>query len=141
MVHGSQQPLPKEEDMKLTGMQVLASFNALSALARSDVPVLTAYKIAMTLKALKDEATTIDEIRVKLLDKYGKKDDNGRPIVENNGYVLADKETFDAEIKVLFDKETEYAIHPIKMDELGADIKFSPVLLMALLEAGLIMKD
>lgn len=127
--------------MTLTGMQLLTCNNALSVLGQQDIPILVAHKIALLIRALKAEVATIDELRVKLLEKYAKKDDNGRLMTKDNGYVLEDAEKFNDEFRLLLDKQFDLELRPLRLSELGTDFKFSPVLLLALLDAGIVIKD
>lgn len=53
------------------------------------------------------EFSEYDQEREKLAIKHAKKDEKGNPVIENNQYVLEDKEAFDKEFEKLKEKNKE----------------------------------
>lgn len=126
--------------MKLTAAQILDGYQGLVQTSTAELPVLVAYKIALTLRALKHEVEPLEEARKALLRRHAKKDANGRPIVEDDEYQLDDRPAFEDELKTLRDREIEIDLNPIDLKEFGGEAKFNPVALMLVLEAGLVTK-
>lgn len=90
------------------------------------------------------EYTEYDKERVKLAVKYSKKDENGKPVIENNVYQIEDQKAFEEvvnklreekketiekrnhqidEYGKLLEEETKITLYKIKEENLPADIK------------------
>jgi len=56
------------------------------------------------IKNVTPEVVEYEEQRVKICEDFAKKDDNGKPIVEKELYVITDQETFRSKMVELFEK-------------------------------------
>ena len=57
------------------------------------------------LKLLNESASETEEFRKELLEKYAKKDDKGKSLIENNSYVLEDATGFNKEYLELMNED------------------------------------
>jgi len=95
------------------------------------LPIKAAYAFTKFAKKLQKEVQTYEENRRKLIDTYGLRDENGKLVINNGIYEIADKENFNKEFVELSDIETEIDFDPISLGALG-DISLSPLSIMAL---------
>ncbi len=106
--------------MKVKIKRLIETYNNLSLVKDVDCEIVFSYAIAKNRRNLKSELEIFeeftkpseeyekyDEKRVKLAAKYAKLDDDGRPVVKDNSYIISkdNRPTFEAEMKEL---EEEY---------------------------------
>ena len=68
---------------------------------------------------LKEIVDNFDEARQTLVKSLADKDENGEPLVENNNYVVRDKEQLNKEFIELQKLETEVEFDTISVDDLA----------------------
>ncbi len=68
---------------------------------------------------LKEIADNFEEARQTLVKSLADKDENGEPLVENNNYVVRDKEQLNKEFIELQQLETEVEFDTISVDDLA----------------------
>ena len=68
---------------------------------------------------LKEIVDNFDEARQTLVKSLAEKDENGEPLVENNNYVVRDKEQLNKEFIELQQLETEVEFDTISVDDLA----------------------
>lgn len=68
---------------------------------------------------LKEIVDNFDEARQMLVKSLAEKDENGEPLVENNNYVVHDKEQLNKEFIELQQLETEVEFDTISVDDLA----------------------
>lgn len=68
---------------------------------------------------LKEIVDNFDEARQTLVKSLAEKDENGEPLVENNNYVVHDKEQLNKEFIELQQLETEVEFDKISVDDLA----------------------
>jgi hypothetical protein len=93
---------------------------SLSKLATKDIKINIAYKIGKLLKVLNQELKNLEESRINLVKKYGKKDEGGEDIrvpVERT-------EEFMLEFNGLMQEKVSVDFEPIPYQEFG-DISLS----------------
>ena len=126
--------------MKFTLNEVLGMKQGLDVILAKELPVKTAYWLARFLDKVKAEYTAMDKVRITLIEKYAKKDKDGKPMMKKvkdgerpKEYDLTDEnmEKFQAEYAELGKTEFEIDFKPIKLDQLG-DIKLKPIVLVQL---------
>lgn len=101
--------------MKMTNQEIL-NFAGL-ALGGKHLPVRITYAIQKNAKTIEAALKAYDETRKSLLEKYAKKDDEGKPIIENNEYTIENAENWNADMTELLTTETEVDIHKVSFDE------------------------
>jgi hypothetical protein len=103
----------------------------LNELLGKEIPVKPAYWFGKLAKKIQKEVVEFEENRMKLVNKYAIKDDNGQPVAENGKYQFNNQEEFQAEFKELVETDIEIDFNPISLDLLG-DVKLSPVVMIGL---------
>jgi hypothetical protein len=113
---------------------------ALDRLYEQSLPVKTAFKLKGAMKTVREEFVKYEDIRNKALNKYGKKDENDKLILDSKNQVQFDGDNLKDFIKEINDLSTvDVDIATIKMSELGDNINVSIKDLEAL--DGLIVED
>lgn len=87
-----------------------------------------AYKVARLAREMERELKTFDEARTKLIHKYGKKDENDKLIIDDNGQYTVEPnkiQDFNNEINEVFNTKVELNATTIKLSELD-DCELSP---------------
>lgn len=99
----------------------------LQKIAKKELPIKTSWKISKFLNKINNELSSIENERIKLVNKYGKIDDNTKEIkVPQENENLFKKEFLDfLSVNVNIDCET------IKIEDLG-DIELTPADLLIL---------
>lgn len=104
--------------INITREQLLMGKESLGVLANAKMPIGVAYRINKIVKQANEELQETEKIRLEIVNKYGKKDENGELIVDkNNGIVeIEDRATFDKEIALLFAEVCEFSGEPIDVE-------------------------
>lgn len=105
--------------MKNSELEVL--HNSLSNLADVKLPYKISYAVTKNILELEDTLKPYNTERNKLIDRYCKKDDTGKPIISENKTLSID-EKYNAEylkaISELGDIECEFTPHYVKESEI-----------------------
>lgn len=125
--------------MKFSLNEILAMNESLNTVLAKELPVKPAYWLARFLDKISSEYKAMEDARKKLVEKYAKKDKDGKPVMKKvkddkpQEYDLtkANMEKFQAEYAELGKEEFEVDFKPIKLDQLG-DIKLKPMVLIQL---------
>jgi len=123
--------------MKLKLGELKPIMEALPVILEEKLPVKTAYWFTRTFRDLAREFKIFNETRMKLVDRYAKRDEKGKYIVKDGRYVMKDEKAFDREYDELAEQEIEIKFEPITIDQLG-DINIKP---MDLLKLGRLIKQ
>ena len=126
--------------MKVTLNEVRQMQPGLDVILAKELPVKTAYWLARFLDKVRSEIGATENIRMKLVDKYAKKDKDGKFIFkkDDKGKDLQEYDftkenyiNFVKEYDELSQIEMEIDFKPIKLADLG-DITLKPVVLIQL---------
>lgn len=121
--------------IKVSIATLLNSTEALQKLSTTDLKAKLAWQVARLLKAADKEIQEFNETRMKLIQKYGEKDENGELIKDekDNCRISNDvAEEFSTQLNDLIQAEVEINVNKINIDELD-NITFTPAD-MAMLE-------
>ena len=104
--------------INITREQLLMGKESLGVLANAKMPIGVAYRINKIVKQANEELQETEKIRREIINKYGKKDENGELIVdENSGTVeIEDRATFNKEVALLFAEVCEFSGEPIDVE-------------------------
>ena len=104
--------------ISITREQLLMGEKSLGVLANAKMPIGIAYRINKIIKQAAEELQETEKIRREIINKYGKKDENGELIVDkNNGIVeIEDRATFNKEVALLFAEVCEFSGEPIDVE-------------------------
>ena len=126
--------------MKFTLNEVQGMQAGLDVILAKELPVKTGYWLARFLDKVSAEFKAMDKVRIKLIEKYAKKDKDGKPMMKKvkdgeqpKEYDIteANMVKFQAEFGELGKAEFEVDFKPIKLEQLG-DIKLKPIVLVQL---------
>lgn len=86
--------------------------------ASKKLPVKLAYALSLNIEAIRGALKAYDEQRMKLVEEHAKKDADGKPVIEDNNYVVEDIAKWMAAIDELLMSEAEVTITTITIDDL-----------------------
>ena len=119
----------------VTLKDIVESQEAMRALSEKPLRGRVAFKVARLLKKLEAELTTFNDTRIKLIEAYAKKDEEGNYITNDKKEYQFDQDNankFVEELNKLLLEELEIDANPILVDEVE-DLDFTPAE-MAMLE-------
>ena len=91
----------------------------LNSMATKHFPVKLSFAIAVNIEELMKWHKQIEKQRIALLERNGKKDENGACIQEDGHYQLEDEKGFLTEFNELLETEVEPEIHKVAEDVLA----------------------
>jgi hypothetical protein len=103
--------------MKMTNQEIINFANMM--LGDKHLPVKFAFAIHKNAKTIEPALKAYNETRKGLIEQYAKKDDEGKPIIEDDKYTVENVEQFNADMNDLLTEETEVEIHKVSVDELA----------------------
>ena len=86
--------------------------------ASKKLPVKLAYALSLNIEAVRSALKVYDGQRMKLVEEYAKKDTDGKPVIEDNNYVVEDVAKWMAAIDELLATEAEVTITTITLADL-----------------------
>ena len=107
---------------------LLNATEVLQELSKKQLKARLAFDVSRLLKAADTEVTQFNEARMKVINKFGEKDENGELSTDENGncrIVPANIPDFNNELNELISAEVELNANKIKMDALE-DLDFTP---------------
>lgn len=126
--------------MRFSLNEVMGMQAGLNVILAKELPIKTSYWLARFLDKIGIEFKAMDKARIKLIEKYAKKDKDGKPMMKKvkkgeqpKEYDLTDNnmKKFQAEYGELGKEEFEIQFTAIKLADLG-DIKLKPIVLIQL---------
>lgn len=101
--------------------QMEKTLQALEVLIGQKIPVKLGFKLGKLIRALQEEKQHLDMEKMRLVEQYAEKDENNKPIVQENGQFVFLGENLinaDKEFIELMNLDVELNIQPITLDEL-----------------------
>ena len=111
--------------IEVTIKEIINGIETMDGLMQEALPSRAAYQVAKIAKAMSDEYKFFEEARLKLIKKYGKKDESGELIVDEKNQYTVPKENMDEftkEFNELTTSKVELLINPIDLDSLYCDL-------------------
>lgn len=121
--------------MTVTLKDIVESQEVMRTLSNKPLRGRVAFKVARLLKKLEAELTTFNDTRVKLIESYAKKDENGNYVTNDKNEYQFDRDNankFIEEVNKLLSEELQIDANPILVDEIE-ELDFTPAE-MAVLE-------
>ena len=115
--------------VKLSNKKILDDVNVLSSLNGKQLPVKVSFAISKNIGKIESVLKVYNREREKLLEKYSKKDDEGKSIIENGNITIQENkvEEWNKDIADLLAIENEVDIHKFSINEFnGKDYEISP---------------
>lgn len=104
--------------MKIKNSEMVAFINGVKEIKEKRIPIKLGYAITRNMKLMEVAAEAYNEEYQNLIGKYAEKDEEGKPKVENEEYILLDEKNYHKEINELLEIENEFEIHKIPFEEL-----------------------
>lgn len=121
--------------MNVTLKDIVESQGVMRTLSIKPLRGRAAFKVARLLKKLEVELSTFDDTRMKLIENYAKKDENGQFVTNEQNEYQFDKENADKfveEVNKLLAEEIQIDANPILISDIE-ELNFTPAE-MAVLE-------
>ena len=121
--------------MTVTLKDIVESQEVMRTLSNKPLRGRVAFKVARLLKKLEAELTTFNDTRVKLIESYAKKDEEGNYVTNDKNEYQFDRDNankFIEEVNKLLSEELQIDANPILVDEIE-ELDFTPAE-MAVLE-------
>ena len=127
--------------MKLQNRDIFLARQPLQGLANMKLPIKSAFAVAKLANVLNDPLRIIDEMRNKLIEEYGEKNEDGQMQVKTDSEQFG---KFMAEVNELMDQEVDITFEKVKLPEkiaatcdacqhnMDKTIEIEPAILMAL---------
>ena len=116
----------KKKNLKLSKLKIL--IEGLNQTLQLDIESTNSLRISRLLLKLNEENELFNKERIKLCEKYAKKDENGKSVAdENEHYIMEDLESFNTEFENLKNEEIEIEFKPIIVEKLP---KIKPYVLL-----------
>ena len=103
--------------MKVKNVEIINFAN--STLANKKLPTKLSFAIAVNSEEAAKKIKVYDEERKKLAEQMAKKDEEGKPVIEDNYYIFEDPDAWSNTIQELLDTEVEVAMTTVTLDEVA----------------------
>ena len=107
--------------MKLKAQEIYEMGEAINILSQEKTTMPTAFYIAKNTKLIKEEITSIDEAKQKLISEFGEKKEDGSLNIQENGMVKIEDSKlpmFSEEMEKLLKAEIDLPIKKIPLSSL-----------------------
>ena len=107
--------------MKVTIKEILEGQDTLQKLSHQPLPGRAAFQIGRLLKKLEEVLASYNEVRVKLIEKYAKKNEDGTfEVNDNNEYQFTTEnmQAYVSEINSVIADEVEVEARPINFKDI-----------------------
>ena len=114
--------------IKLKLNELLNATDALQTLSKKSLQARPAFQVVRLLKAADKEIQEFNDIRVKVVNQYGDKDENGELITDENGNCHIAPEhinEFNKELNDLLNTEIEINANMLSLSDLE-ELEFTP---------------
>ena len=99
---------------------ILSKREALTKLLEAELPVKAGFRLAKNVRLINDELIEYEKIRNDLVKKYGEEKDDTVQVKENSPEMVE----FLKELEIVLDEKVDIKIKPIKLADLGEELKF-----------------
>lgn len=96
-------------------------YNAITLLKEKKLPIKVSFVLTRNMKKMHDIVEDIDKSRIKILEKYGNKDENGKLIVDEKDQIVIPKENIDdyqKDMEEIMSYEPYFILETIPMDDI-----------------------
>lgn len=108
---------------------IVNSTEIFSMLSQKKLNMRMAYQLAKIIKEVQKEFELFQETRMKLINEYAERDENGQlKVDENNNFTIPKEkiQDFQKELNDLLEMQVELPINEINLEELK-NIEFTPM--------------
>jgi hypothetical protein len=108
---------------------------SITKMYNTDLPIKLSYKISKMIDPVGNELQKIEEQRIKLVEKYGEKNETGITVTENN------LDSFNKEFSELLEVEIDLPITPINLDDIPEEVKLTGFEVNNLIKLGFLIVE
>jgi hypothetical protein len=115
--------------------------DVVNELAETKLPPRLSLKLARSARTLFSALQVLEDVRKDLVKSYAKHDDKGGLVIGDDGIEWNDddsKSQFEAEMKEALETDSEVEFSPILLKHFPKSVVFTPVEILALVDAGLV---
>lgn len=108
---------------------IVNSAEIFSTLSQKKLNMRMAYQLAKIIKEVQKEFELFQETRMKLINEYAERDEDGQlKVDENNNFTIPKEkiQDFQKELNELLETQVELQINKINLDELE-NVEFTPM--------------
>lgn len=104
----------------MKGYEITAHTRSLVNLSGKKLPVTLSFAMATNLDRLMEWQERIEKQRIGLCEQYAKKDDGGKPVIQDNKYQIEDMASLNRDVEELMAQECNVEISRVKRSVLDA---------------------
>lgn len=95
-------------------------FNFVNAgIGDKHLPTRLSFVIALNAEEASKKVKICEEERTKIAEKHAKKDENGRPIIEEDRYIFEDLEVWNRDMQELLNTEVDCNMTTVTLDDVA----------------------
>ena len=118
--------------IQLNMEQLMNSVDVIQKLINSPTPLSAkiSYQIIRIAREVENEYNLFQKSRTELIEKYAKKDENQKPILENDRYQIVpdEQEDFTKEYNEIMSSNIELNVEPLALnDKVMEELKLTPL--------------
>ena len=100
--------------------QALEHLQALAALEKKSLPVKISFAVSVNIEKLNETAKQVEKQRIAILEKFSKKDEDGKPLIEENRYQIEEgsMEEVTGQVTELMEEDVDVASRKVSVDAL-----------------------
>lgn len=107
----------------MTNAELMETYRSLAEmLQKYDFRARTCISLVRNKNRLKTAIESLEEARIKILERFASKNENGEPVIENGNYVIDDKNALSVELDELFKAEANVELEKIPMCDIGDNV-------------------
>lgn len=105
--------------MKIKNQDIINFINTAANIKHKHLPIKVAYAISVNVAEAESKFVAYEEQRKALLEKHVVKDEEGKMIIDNGSYTVADPDAWSSEIKELLDATAKMNVTTFTIEDLA----------------------
>ena len=117
--------------IEVTVKEIVDSVNVVKQMMNMSMKSKVAYQVARLARELENELKTFENERMRLIQKYGEKDEDGNLKTDENGQYTIPKDSikeFGDESDGLLETKVELNVNKIKLEDLDCELNPGQIL-------------
>ena len=106
--------------MQVTNQDLANAVPALNELFALKLPARAAFTLAKAIKLIEPLLAAYEKTRVKLVDQYARRNDDGEMLKDGDNVQISDPVAFNAEMEELLKQVVEMDIKPLGVEDFGS---------------------
>lgn len=111
----------KEDHALIRNADLQLVIEGLAGLSKTKISMVSAMRVRKIIRAVADHSEDVDELRKSIIERYAKRDAEGKPVegAEPGSFEIEDTKAAHAELVELYEQETEFPV--VKLSWFGAN--------------------